>query len=37
LVRVGGWITHGIHGDRERRLEPLIADEIRSFRLRDQA
>ncbi len=35
-----GRTPHAIHGDRERRrrrLGPLIADEIRSFRLRDQA
>jgi hypothetical protein len=29
-----GWITHGIHGDRERRLGPLIDDETELFRLR---
>ena len=37
LVRVVGWITHGIHGDRERRLGPLIDEETRLFRLRREA
>ena len=37
MVRVSGWITHGIHCDRERRLGPLIDDETGSFRLRGQA
>ena len=32
-----GWITHRIRRDRERRLGPLIADDIRSFRPADQA
>lgn len=36
-MRVRGWITHGIQGDRERRLGPLIDDETELFRLRGQA
>ena len=36
-MRVRGWITHGIQGDRERRLGPLIDDETDLFRLRGQA
>jgi hypothetical protein len=32
-----GRITHGIHGDRERRLGPLVDDKTGLFRLRGQA
>ena len=37
LVRVSGRITHGIRGDRERRLGPLVADEAGSFLTGGQA